>query len=485
MSLSNGSMLGFRYQLEHRIGSGGYSEVWRAHDTVLDRPVAIKLLHSHRAGSEEALLRFRNEAQLAGRLSHVNVARVYDFCDSGQEIPPYLVMELIDGPSLSQVIDHGPLRPARTMDILAQAASGLQAAHSAGLVHRDVKPANFMLAPGGVIKITDFGLSHTLGSAPITRTGLVIGTPSYIAPERAGGARATPAGDLYSLGVVGYECLAGDVPFTGSPLEVAAAHREREFPPLPASVPPAIAQFIARLTAKDPAARPASAEETAQLATQLRDQQAGLPTAGQDSQLAAAPWLSAVSGLGPGVPGEAGAKHPTVVTELPPAGPGRHVPRRRAGLVAAGVVALAIAIAAGVALAQGGSQPAAKPTADAHTSAPAVRLVDVQRAALIGQPTQVAVRQLRAEGFKVRVQLEQTFSEAPGQVIAVHPAGPLPAGSLVTIVASAWPSGFGFGHHHHHHFGGNGFGNGGNGNGNGGGGNGNGGNGFIGNVLNG
>jgi eukaryotic-like serine/threonine-protein kinase len=479
MSVANGSTLGLRYRLERRIGTGGYSEVWRAHDTVLDRPVAIKLLHPGRAGSDESLVRFRNEAQLAGRLSHVNVARVYDFCDPRDSVPPYLVMELIDGPSLSQVIDHGPMDPARTMDILAQAASGLQAAHSAGLVHRDVKPANLMLAPGGVVKITDFGLSHTLGSAPITSTGLLIGTPAYFAPERAGGARATPAGDIYSLGVVGYECLAGDVPFTGTPLEVASAHRELTFPPLPASIPPAIAQFIAELTAKDPAARPASAEEAAWQAVRLRDQLAGLPAPDGDRRPSAPHgWVQAASG--PGVSREAGTNYPTLVTELPQAEFGEHSrPRRhRTALVAAGVLALAIAITAGVALAQGGGPaPARKPAAVAHTSAPAVRLVDVQRAALIGQPTQVAVQQLRAQGFRVRVQLDPTFSQPPGQVVAVNPAGRQPAGSLVTIVSSTWPSGFGFGHHHHHHFGGNGNG------GNGSGGNGNDGNGFIGNVL--
>jgi eukaryotic-like serine/threonine-protein kinase len=480
MTPANGITLGLRYQLEYRIGSGGYSEVWRAHDTVLDRPVAIKLLHAARARSEEAVVRFRNEAQLAGRLSHVNVARVYDFCDSYQGVPPYLVMELIDGPSLSQVIDHGPLHPARTMDVLAQAASGLQAAHAAGLVHRDIKPTNLMLAPGGVLKITDFGLSHTLGSAPITGTGLLIGTPAYFAPERAGGARATPAGDLYSLGVVGYECLTGDVPFTGTPLEVAAAHRERTFPPLPATVPPAIAQFIAQLTAKDPAARPASAEAAAWQAAHLRDQQSGLPPADQNLRPSApGGWSPAAAGFGADVPRGAGANHPTTVTQRPPEELRQTAPRRRrAGLVAACVAALAIAITAGVAFAQagGGSGTARKPAADPHTSAPAVRLVDVQRGALIGEPTRLAVRQLRAEGFRVRVRQDQTWSEPPGHVVAVTPAGPQPAGSLVTIVSATWPYGygFGFGHHHHHHFGGGGNG-----------GNGFGGNGFGGDTQNG
>jgi serine/threonine protein kinase len=166
MIRSPGATLGSRYTLQHKIGSGGYSEVWQAQDAVLDRPVAIKLLHPEYAESGEALQRFRTEAQLAGRLSDANVARVYDFCDTGWPGPPFLVMELIDGPTLADVLRGGPLGPARTMDILSQAASGLNAAHSAGLVHRDIKPSNIMMAPGNVVKIMDFGLSHSLASAP-------------------------------------------------------------------------------------------------------------------------------------------------------------------------------------------------------------------------------------------------------------------------------------------------------------------------------
>jgi eukaryotic-like serine/threonine-protein kinase len=268
---------------------------------------------------------------------------------------------------------------------------------------------------------------------------------------------------------------------------VASAHRELSFPPLPASIPPAIVQFIAELTAKDPAARPESAKTAAWRAAQLRDQLTGGPATAHEPQ----PW--APVGWAPATPAPApsrgaGTNHPTLVTELPAAELDQLSPprRRRAGLVAAAVVALAIAITAGVAFAQrGGSGPTRKPVAVAHASAPAVRLVDVQRSALIGQPTQVAVQQLRAKGFRVQVQLDPTFSQRPGEVVAVHPAGPQPAGSLVTIVSSTWPGGFGFGHHHHHHFGGNG--NGGNGNGGGGQGgndaNNSDGNGFIGNVL--
>jgi len=295
-----------------RIGVGGYSEVWRAHDAVLDRPVAIKLLTTRHSQDAETLVRFRNEAQLAGRLSHPNVARIYDFCDSQAADPAYLVMELVEGPSLAQVLQSGPIDAAKCMEILAQAAAGLAAAHEAGLVHRDIKPANLMLAPGGTLKITDFGLSHTLASAPITGTGLLIGTPAYLAPERAGGARATPAGDLYALGVVGYECLAGTTPVhrdtarggygaAGSHLSAAAGVR-----------PAAGRRFIAQLTAKDPAARPPGAGVAARQAAELRDHpegwQQGSDTRGLARTLAEGPPILLGSAPG-GAP-----NHPTLVT---------------------------------------------------------------------------------------------------------------------------------------------------------------------------
>jgi len=173
------------------------------------------------------------------------------------------------------VLAGGPLDPVRTMDVVAQAAAGLDAAHRAGLVHRDIKPANLLVGPGGQIKITDFGIAHAAGSAPITRLGALVGTPAYLAPERAAGWRARPASDLYSLGVVAYQCLTAEVPFTGMPVEVALAHRDREFPPLPAAVPLPVAALIAELTAKDPAARPASAGDVARRAARVRDAMAG------------------------------------------------------------------------------------------------------------------------------------------------------------------------------------------------------------------
>jgi hypothetical protein len=265
-----GNLLAGRYRLDKPIGTGGFSEVWRATDTVLARPVAVKLLHPGSAREPEVLARFRAEARRAAALWDVNIAHIYDYDEPADGPQPYLVMELVDGPSLAGVLAGGPLSAAWTMDIVAQAAAGLQEAHAAGLIHRDIKPGNLLLASSGTVKITDFGISYAIGSVPVTVTGVVMGTAEYLAPERIGGAQAGPASDLYALGVVGYECLAGAPPFAGEPLDVACAHRERAVPPLPPSVPASVSALVMQLVAKDPAWRPGSAEVTHR-AGQLRD----------------------------------------------------------------------------------------------------------------------------------------------------------------------------------------------------------------------
>ncbi len=215
------------------------------------------------------------EARHAASVVHPGIAQVYDYGEAGTAESPYLVLELVDGPSLAGVLAAGPLDPGHTIDVLGQAAAGLAAAHAAGLVHRDIKPANLLVGPGGQVKITDFGIAYAAGSAPITRTGMLVGTPAYLAPERAAGSPATPASDLYSLGIVGYECLTGRAPFSGIPLEVTAAHQHRALPPLPPDVPAGVAGLIGQLTARDPRARPGSAGEVARRAGQLRDALAG------------------------------------------------------------------------------------------------------------------------------------------------------------------------------------------------------------------
>jgi eukaryotic-like serine/threonine-protein kinase len=290
-----GNLLAGRYRLDELIGGGGFSEVWRATDAVLARPVAVKLLHPGYARQPEAQARFRAEARHAALLWHENVTHVYDYDESADGLRPYLVMELVDGSCLAGVLADGPLDAGQTMDIVAQTAAGLQAAHAAGLIHRDIKPGNLLLASDGTVKITDFGISHAIGSVPVTDTGVVMGTAGYLAPERIAGAQATPASDLYALGVVGYECLAGAPPFAGTPLEVACAHRDRPVPPLPGSVPATVTALVMQLVAKDPAWRPGSAEVAHRAGRLREDLQNGLSVgAGRTRDLLAAPAPAAV-----------------------------------------------------------------------------------------------------------------------------------------------------------------------------------------------
>jgi eukaryotic-like serine/threonine-protein kinase len=417
---SLGMTLGQRYELEERVGAGGYSEVWRGRDLVLNRPVAVKLLHAGYVQDGEALARFRAEARHAGSLAHENIARVYDY---GEPDPPYLVMELVDGPTLAGELAGGPVDPARVMDLIAQAAAGLQAAHSAGLVHRDIKPGNLLLAPGDVVKVTDFGIAHAVGSAPVTSTGQVIGTPGYLAPERMGGASATAASDLYSLGVVAYECLTGVPPFTGTALDVALAHASRPFPYLPGSVPPHVAALVMQLTAKDPAERPASADEVAARARLLGDRLKSGPSC----------TSSRPDDMPAGEP-ETRAQHAAPL-------PWWTSSRLSAGAALAGV---AVALTAVVALSGGSTaspEPAVRPavTPSTRPSTPAPRsavAVDVNAPSLIGQPVSAVVRQLRQQNVTPRVVWQPTTAQQPGRVTAILPGGQLTAGSIVTVVGA-------------------------------------------------
>jgi len=197
-----GLILDDRYQLAEPIAAGGVGQVWRAADLLLDREVAVKLLRPEYADHPDTLERFRAEAKHAGSLTHPCVARVYDYGNAGLAVPPYLVMEYVNGPSLADMLAVDPVHPVLALDVAAQAAAGLGAAHRIGLVHRDVKPGNILVGADGLVKITDFGIAHAAGSAPITGPGLVMGTTQYMAPERIAGGQATPASDLYALGIL-------------------------------------------------------------------------------------------------------------------------------------------------------------------------------------------------------------------------------------------------------------------------------------------
>jgi eukaryotic-like serine/threonine-protein kinase len=255
-----------RYRLEGRVAAGGMGEVWRARDTLLDRIVAVKLLRPEYADSPEFRDRLRWEGRHAGLLSHPGVVQVHDYDDGSADGVPYLVMEYVEGPSLAAVLSaEGTLSPCRVLGLVAQAAEALACAHAAGIVHRDMKPGN-VLVDGGQVKITDFGIARAVDAVPMTRTGLVIGTPAYLSPEQVAGRAATPASDLYGLGVIAYECLTGRPPFQGNALAVALAHRDR---PLPGTVPGPVAKLVAALTAKDPQRRPGDALAVAEWARRV------------------------------------------------------------------------------------------------------------------------------------------------------------------------------------------------------------------------
>jgi serine/threonine-protein kinase len=268
--LKTGVIIAERYRLDEPIAAGGVGQVWRGTDLVLERRVAIKLLRPEYSDHPETLSRFRAEARHAGALTHPCIAQVYDFGDSAPGAPPYMVMELVEGPSLADVLAQEPVTAPYALDVIAKAAAGLGAAHEAGLVHRDVKPGNILLGPDGGVKITDFGIAHALGSIPVTDPGLVMGTTQYLAPERIAGGTGTPGSDLYSLGIMLHECLTGVPPFEGTPAEVMAAHLYMPLPLLPADTRPEVEDFIARLTVKDPAARLCDATEVAALALRVR-----------------------------------------------------------------------------------------------------------------------------------------------------------------------------------------------------------------------
>jgi serine/threonine-protein kinase len=342
-------LLAGRYRLTDRIAAGGMGEVWRGEDDLLNRSVAVKLLPTGRAGDEAFLARFRAEARYAASLSHPGIARVYDYGESAEFGGAYLVMELVNGEPLSAVLARaGRLSPDATLDIVSQAARALDAAHQAGIVHRDIKPGNLLVAAGGTTKITDFGIATAVAAAQashLTETGMVMGTAMYVSPEQATGAQVTEASDIYSLGVVAFECLAGHPPFTASePLAIAFAHKHEPVPALPPDVPQPVSDLVYHMLAKTPQERPGSVRLVADRADMLRDALA----LGEASE--------------PGYPGATRADLPTAATgALPPAvdtGPSRGprgfgYPRgasRRRQLVVAGSTAALCAAAAAAGL---------------------------------------------------------------------------------------------------------------------------------------
>ncbi|MEU4194718.1 serine/threonine-protein kinase [Kribbella sp. NPDC026611] len=261
----NGEVLAGRYRLLTLLGRGGAGEVWQAEDTVLARQVAVKLLRRLEGDPMDAVQRFRAEAQSAARLSHPNVVATYDVGTEGEHV--FLVMELVKGPDLAQLMRTAGLPSAELVaDIATQGARALDAAHGAGIVHRDVKPANLMLAADGTLKMTDFGIAKRAGNET-TGLGVLLGTASYVSPEQVRGEPATPASDWYSFGCVLYELLTGTPPFSGPTVD-AVMRQHLDVPPAPIArtdVPAELPNLVSALLAKDPADRPTSAAAVAAL----------------------------------------------------------------------------------------------------------------------------------------------------------------------------------------------------------------------------
>jgi eukaryotic-like serine/threonine-protein kinase len=443
-------LLGNRYELQTVLASGGMGRVWRARDTLLNRPVAVKVLRSEFTADPGFLARFRAEAQHAAVLIHPNIASVFDYgevVEDGEHLA-YLVMELVEGDSLATVLARNRrLDVPQSLGILRSTAAALAAAHAAGVVHRDIKPGNVLVGRDGAVKITDFGIAWSASSVPLTQTGQVIGTAHYLSPEQAQGGKATAASDVYALGAVAYECLAGRRAFDGESSVQIAVKQIREHPdPLPPDIPSDVRRLVERAMAKDPAQRFPDGAALRDAVDAVTGHRPTAPIAGL--------------GAGPGVPtGRTG----TAVMSLPPAGaplapaPATAVgdagtPGRRA-LVRAALGGLAVLVLLAVVIGvlqhtvrSSADQPTAGTTSSsAPSSSPSAAAttrpvtVSVVAADYVGRKATDVQTLLAGKGLRVTMKPVTTSHTAAGLVTAVTPAGQLAPGSAVTVSYAVAP----------------------------------------------
>ena len=263
-----GSLIADRYRIEDSIGSGGMGSVWRGFDNRLKRSVAVKILKSSFENDTAARARFEHEAQAVASLRHGGIAALHDYGETHDEsgaMISYLVMELIQGRSLTARLLDGPMEPDEAMRMCSQVAEALQCAHEAGIIHRDVKPANIMIDERGRAVLVDFGIALSAGRTAITESGFLLGTLYYASPEQLEGHELTTATDIYSLGAVAYECLAGNPPFMGDTAgTILNGHLNQPPPQLPSTVPPAPIAAVFQALAKDPGRRWPTAEAFAE-----------------------------------------------------------------------------------------------------------------------------------------------------------------------------------------------------------------------------
>ncbi|MFE0528366.1 protein kinase [Micromonospora parva] len=310
-----GQVIGGRYRLVESIASGGMGDVWRAVDDTLNRCVAVKMLQSRLVADAGFGERFRREARAMAALRHPGVAQVYDYGEVSQADAPvlaYIVMECVQGQPLSErIAEVGRLGVAETMSVAAQTARALQAAHDAGLVHRDVKPSNLIIEPDGHVVLVDFGVAATPEAASLTGTNQVVGTAHYMAPEQITRNETTSAIDIYALGAVVYHCLAGRPPHQGEhAVAVALRHLEEEPPALPEDVPAAVQHLVATAMAKEPtrrfptaAAMATAAQTLAEPSDQLVRTAVGAPIAAAVEHSPARPSVAGGAAQRSGGPG--------------------------------------------------------------------------------------------------------------------------------------------------------------------------------------
>ncbi|WP_314451436.1 serine/threonine protein kinase [uncultured Microbacterium sp.] len=458
MRPTQGVTFGGRYELESRIAIGGMGEVWEATDHVIGRTVAIKILKDEYMGDPGFLERFRAEARHAALVNHEGIASVFDYGE--EDGSAFLVMELVPGEALSTILEReGSLSTDKTLDIVAQTAAALQAAHAAGLVHRDIKPGNLLITPDGRVKITDFGIARIADQVPLTATGQVMGTVQYLSPEQASGHPASPATDTYSLGIVAYECLAGKRPFTGeSQVAIAMAQINEQPAPLPPTVPVPVQNLVMAMIAKKPEDRPASSAAVSRAATALRRGDltaataavpavaAGAAVADEATQLLTAGQTSAATRLMP-TPAAATSLLTEEHIEEDPA-PQKKRSRWTWPLIA--LIAL-LALVLGVTLfnvisnqsepepaptsASPSPTPTPSPTSATPTPTPSSQRVEVSSLGLEGKTCDDARAILEENDLVADCQVGNAATQASdvGLIYNVNPTGGVEAGTTITV----------------------------------------------------
>jgi eukaryotic-like serine/threonine-protein kinase len=404
-----------------RIAAGGMGEVFRAHDAVLAREVAIKVLHRSLAGDPAFVDRFRREARAAAGLAHPNIVNVYDW--GAVDGVYYMVMEYVRGPSVRHLLnEQGRMEPAQASEILRQSLLALGHAHHEGFVHRDIKPENLLVTQNGVVKVADFGLARAYADGRVTQAGAVTGTVQYLAPEQIRGEPADPRSDLYSLGIVAYELLTGRLPFTGETAMAVAYKHLSDRVPAPSSVlsdvPAELDGFVAAATDRDRELRPESADVMRMDLEVLSHQ---LPPARKLSALVHdVPSPTIETSIEAGETTEVGVRLETAIPRME-----RHRKRRRLAKRVLGIVALVALLTA----AAWGTWTYAIP----HTAVVP---------ALVGETVDVATGRLTALGFTVtRAAGEHSMQIAAGHVKKIMPAegAERDVGSAITIVPSLGP----------------------------------------------